>query len=78
MTNKWDDWNTRVWWLQLAVAFAWAALVVALWLAWTSASTSAMDAGSGGVAVLMTTGCCGFTWVVGLVPIVLVFAILRR
>lgn len=74
----WRDWNTVVWWLQLTVAFAWAALIVFLWLGWTSATLRDMPAGDGGLAALITTGCCGFTWVVGLVPIVLCFWILRE
>lgn len=78
MSEKWETWNTQVWWLQLGVAFAWAALIVVLWLGWTGAAARDMPAGDGGVAVLLTTGCCGFTWVVGLVPIVLIFTMLRR
>ena len=32
----WDSWNTRVWWLQLTVAVAWAGLIVFLWLGWAT------------------------------------------
>jgi hypothetical protein len=74
----WDSWNTRVWWLQLTVAVAWAGLIVFLWLGWTGAALRDMPAGDGGLAVLLTMGCCGFTWVVGLVPIVLCFWILKE
>jgi hypothetical protein len=76
----WESWNTRVWWLQLTVAFAWAGLVVFLWLGWTGATfEAAREIGSdGSLAVMVTTGCCGFTWVVGLVPIVLCFWILKE
>tara|TARA_R100000654_G_scaffold64617_1_gene92273 strand:- start:55 stop:282 length:228 start_codon:yes stop_codon:yes gene_type:complete len=73
-----DDWNGRVWWLQLMVVLAWAALIGVLWLSWTGAVLQDMPAGDGGLAAVLTTGCCGFSWVVGLVPIVLVFAVLRR
>ena len=73
-----DDWNGRVWWLQLMVVLAWTGLAGGLWLAWTGAVMQDMDAEGTGLAVVLTTGCCGFSWVVGLVPIVLVFAVLRR
>ena len=73
-----DDWNRRVWWLQLMVVLAWAGLAGGLWLAWTGAVLQDMQPGDGGLAAAMTTGCCGFSWVVGLVPILLVFGVLRR
>lgn len=74
-----QDWNDRVWFLQLAVAFTWAAVIVGLWLAWTSATLKVSpDPDSAGFAVVLTSGCCGLSWVVGLVPIVLCFALLRR
>ena len=73
-----DDWNARVWWLQLMVVLAWTGLAGGLWLAWCGAVVQDMDAEGTGLAVVLTTGCCGFSWVVGLVPIVLVFAVLRR
>jgi hypothetical protein len=73
-----DDWNGRVWWLQLMVVLAWTGLAGGLWLAWTGAVMQDTSAEGTGLAVVLTTGCCGFSWVVGLVPIVLVFAVLRR
>ena len=76
-----QDWNDRVWFLQLVVAFTWAAVIVGLWLAWTSATLGTLPPGNGGsvlVAATFTSGCCGLSWVVGLVPIVLCFALLRR
>ena len=73
-----DDWNARVWWLQLMVVLAWAGLIGGPWLGWTGAAVQDMPPGDSGLAAVLTTGCCGFSWVVGLVPIVLVFAVLRR
>lgn len=74
-----QDWNDRVWFLQLAVAFTWAAVIVGLWLAWTSATLKVSpDPDSAVFTVALTSGCCGLSWVVGLVPIVLCFALLRR
>tara|TARA_R100000388_G_scaffold93381_1_gene77935 strand:+ start:350 stop:604 length:255 start_codon:yes stop_codon:yes gene_type:complete len=79
--SGWQDWNTKVWWLQLIVSFAWAALIVLLWMAWTFGSIAEIEPGNDaavGFAAILTSGCCGFTWIVGLVPIVLMFAILKR
>ena len=79
--NNWNDWNTRVWWLQILVVCGWAGLIGLMWLGWTAESMRNIDPGNDagvGVAAMLTTGCCGFTWVIGLVPIVLCFAILKR
>ena len=73
-----SEWNHRVWWLQIAVVAAWGAAVVALWLSWSAATVRELPPGDGGLAVVMTASCCGMSWVFGLVPIVLIFAILRR
>jgi len=73
-----NEWNHRVWWLQIAVVAAWVVAVAALWLSWSAAVVQDMPPGDSGLAVILTTSCCGMSWVVGLVPIVLIFAILRR
>ncbi len=80
-SNKWKDWNSVVWWTQLMVAFGWAGLIVFLWLSWTYGAMGNIAPGNDGavgVTVMLTSGCCGMTWIVGLVPIALVFTILRR
>ena len=80
-SGGWYDWNTLVWWGQLLTAFAWAGLIVFLWLGWTGGAIGNIPAGNDdvvGMITIMTTGCCGFTWIVGLVPIALCFWLLRR
>mgnify|MGYP004404738321 CR=1 FL=1 len=72
------SWNDRIWWLQLCVSLAWAAAMVSMWLAWTGATLRDLGPADNGLAVVMTTSCCGLSWIVGLVPILLVFSILRR
>ena len=80
MSEGWKTWKTLVWWAQLTVAFSWSALIVGLWVAWTAGAMAETEPGSDGalgVVTLLTSGCCGVTWIVGLVPIALCFWLIR-
>jgi hypothetical protein len=78
MSEKHEAWNNRVWGLQVGVTLTWLLAVGALWLAWTGSAVQNMEAGDSGLAVVLTTSCCTMSWVVGLVPIVLCFSVLKR
>ena len=81
MKNKgWYSWNNLVWWAQITTAFLWAALIVSLWFGWTAGSIAEVAPGNDdvvGMIVLLTSGCCGISWIFGLVPIAICFWLLR-
>jgi hypothetical protein len=80
MGDGWKSWKTLVWWTQVAVLIAWTGLSVGLWVAWTAGSMAEIDPsneGATGMAVIITSSCCGLSWVLGLVPIALCFWLLK-
>lgn len=75
-----STWNDTVWSLRLLTAAGWTALCVvcgALWLGAIAANPVTEPAVRGG-ALVVAGACSGACWTLGLVPLVLVSALLRR
>lgn len=73
-------WNGTLLAVNMTLVLVWSLLVVMIWAGWTTevANLAISQGTDPGLSVLITTGCSGGCWVVGLVPIALFAVILRR
>jgi hypothetical protein len=76
------EWNKIVWASKLGFALFWTIAVAFAWVMWTGGTLNdpeimANETASGCV-MLTTSGCCGGTWMVGIVGLLLITALLRR
>lgn len=73
------EWNRTVWTARMLVTAAWTVCCVLLGLAWMwGVAVAPEPADHRVVAVVIAGGCSGMCWTLGLVPILLVAALIRR
>lgn len=78
-----SDWNGTVHAGKLLIGGFWTVAAFVLWILWSGATVEQSNvdpelAGTEGLGILITSGCCCGSWLVGLVGIMLIFAFLRR
>lgn len=70
--------------VRIAAVVTWTATVAFTWFDWTNAAVHApldsdpLSDPERGVVILVTSGCCGTTWVSGLAAMALVSYLVRR
>lgn len=73
--------NSQV--IRVSILAIWSFLILGLWGWWLTASLNSdngepiTEAGQG-MILMFTSGCCGGTWMVGLLAMVLIFSFIRR